>query len=68
MSKKNIPKYLDSHTLGKYSIEELEAQFLKLVIEIRDLIDKEEDMRANRECLECFKWDVDKMIRKKKKI
>ena len=62
-----MSEYFDFQKLEKNSIEELQTQFFELDDEICRLIGILYDTKTKKDNIECAKWNIGEIIRKKKK-
>ena len=63
-----MSEYFDFQKLEKNSIEELQTQFFELDDEISKLIGILDDAKTKKENIQCAQWNIQEIIRKKKKI
>jgi hypothetical protein len=62
-----MSEYFDLQKLEKNSIEELQILFFELdekIVKVKDLID---ESKLKRDDLQCAQWNIQEIIRKKKK-
>ena len=62
-----MSEYFDFQKLEKNSIEELQTQFFELDDEIGRLIGILDDTKTKKDNIDCAKWNIGEIIRKKKK-
>ena len=62
-----MSEYFDFQKLEKNSIEELQTQFFELDDEISKLIGILDDAKTKKDNIQCAQWNIQEIIRKKKK-